>query len=192
MRRGTQVDPDEALNPHLGSTLPEILDAAYDNAAIAAISCALLPGIPMDFVNATTRTPWGFMRTTDDRYGPKVMAEERGFLDWQVTDADWARPETFRRTRRHGFESLDALRRMLERLQGLVDDTGYDLDEIAATLDGPHGMLPGQAGLHLLAADFMADMHALCNVGPSLAPARPDAHRLPAVPAPAPDRRALG
>ena len=168
VRRGTQVDPDRPLNRHLGDTLPEILDAAYDNPAIAAISCALLPGIPMDFVNATTRTPWGFMRNTDDRYGPKVMAEERGFLDWQVTDADWARPETFARTRRHGFESLDGLRATLERLQHLVDDTGYDLDEIAATLGGPPGMLPGRGGLHLLAADFMADMHASCNVGPSL------------------------
>ncbi len=164
VRRGTQVDPELPLNRHLGATLPEILDAAYDNFAIAAISCALLPGIPMDFINATTRTPWGFMRTTDDVYGPKVMAEERGFLDWQLTDADWERPETFRRTRRHGFESLEALRGVLARLQHLVDDTGYDLDEIAVSLDGPIGMLPGPEGLHLLATDFMADMHAMCNV----------------------------
>ena len=168
VRRGTQIDPREPLNRHLGDTLPEILDAAYDNAAIAAVSCALLPGIPMDFINATTRTPWGFMRTTDDVYGPKVMAEERGFLDWQVDEALWARPDTFRRTRRHGFETLGELRACLERLHALVEQTDYDLDEIAVRLDGPEAMLGGPAGLHLLAADFMADMHALCNVAGGL------------------------
>jgi len=168
VRRGTQIDPDEPLNRHLGQTLPEILDAAYDNPAIAAISCALLPGIPMDFVNATTRTPWGFMRTTDDVYGPKIIAEERGFLDWQVSDATWARSDTFTRTRRHGFDTLADLRDCLERLNELVETTGYDLDEIAVHLDGPAGMLNGPAGLHLLASDFMADMHALCNVARAL------------------------
>lgn len=168
VRRGTQIELDQPLNHHLGDTLPEILDAAYDNPAIAAISCALLPGIPMDFVNATTRTPWGFMRTTDDVYGPKVMAEERGFLDWQVNEAIWARPDAFRRTRRHGFDTLEELKGCLARLQELIERTDYDLDEIAVRLDGPSAMLGGPAGLHLLAADFMGDMHALCNVGPRL------------------------
>lgn len=40
----------------------------------------------MDFLNATTRAPWGFMPTTDDVYGVKVMAEGAGFLDWLRDD----------------------------------------------------------------------------------------------------------
>ena len=36
VRRGTQIETDEPLNTHLGDTLPEIIDAAYDNPAIAA------------------------------------------------------------------------------------------------------------------------------------------------------------
>ncbi len=169
VRRGTQVDPLRPLNRHLGDHLPTILDNAYDNDAVLAVSYALLPGIPMDFLNATTRTPWGFMRTTDDVYGVKVMCEEAGFLSWQLDDETWKRPETMWRTKRYGFAERDALTSFLVRLGELVDATDYHLDRMAAEIERPDELPPGPAGLQGLAFDFMSDMHELSNVGPSLA-----------------------
>ncbi len=168
VRRGTQVDPSRPLNRHLGDDLPSILDNAYDNDAVLAVSYGLLPGIPMDFLNATTRTPWGFMRTTDDLYGVKVMCEEAGFLDWQLDDVQWKRPETMWRTKRYGFGERDTLRAFLAELGELVDTTDYHLDQMAAEITGPDELPLGAHGLKGLAFDFMSDLHELSNVGPSL------------------------
>jgi len=168
VRRGTQVDPSRPINEYLGDDLPTILDNAYDNGAVTLISYALLPGIPMDFLNATTRTPWGFMRTTDDFYGVKVMAEEAGFLDWQLTDDHYERVGAMWRTKRHGFDTKSELRSFLGRVAELVVSTDYDLDAMAAALQEPEAMRPGRDGLILLAHDFMSDVHDLCNVGAHL------------------------
>ncbi len=168
VRRGTQVDPDKPINRFLGDDLPTILDNAYDNAAVTAVSYALLPGIPMDFLQATTRTPWAFMRTTDDVYGVKVMCEEAGFLDWQMTDGDYRRSDVMWRTKRHGLTSRSELRTFLGRIGELVATTDYDLETIAAALARdavPDGLRHGAEGLGLLAFDFMTDVHELCNVG---------------------------
>ena len=63
------------------SYLEEALLKAYDNPDGVVGPCgasrdlwdslldyACLPGIPMDFVNASMRAPWSFIRNTDDRY----------------------------------------------------------------------------------------------------------------------------
>ena len=168
VRRGTQVDPSRSINEYLGHDLPTILDNAYDNSAVTLISYALLPGIPMDFLNAATRTPWGFMRTTDDVYGVKVMAEEAGFLDWQLTDDAYEREGVMWRTKRHGFSTKSELRVFLGNLVELVHSTEYDLDAMAAAVAKPEPMRPGRDGLALLAQDFMCDLHDLCNVGDHL------------------------
>lgn len=171
VRRGTQVDPNKAINRYLGDDLPTIFDNAYDNAAVTAVSYALLPGIPMDFLNATTRTPWAFMRTTDDVYGVKVMSEEAGFLDWQLTDDEYQRSGVMWRTKRHGFSSRSELRMFLDRIAKLVATTDYDLNAMAAALARdtvPDDLRPGAEGLRLLAFDFMTDVHELCNVGRNL------------------------
>ena len=168
VRRGTQVDPALPLNRHLGATLPEILDRAYDNPAIDLAAHALFPGIPMDFLNATARAPWGFMRTTDDVYGVKVMAEEALFMEWQVTDADFDEAASFARSKRHGFTSRAALSRFLADLADAVESSDYDLDAIAAGLAVPDAFRPGRDALHRFARDWMHDVHAFCNVARAL------------------------
>ncbi|MDX1697692.1 MAG: glucosylglycerol hydrolase, partial [Thiohalobacterales bacterium] len=64
---------------------------------------AFLPGTPMDFLQASVRAPWSFIRNTDHRYALKVWGEEARFLDWRVTDEDYADPVNFTRLKALGF-----------------------------------------------------------------------------------------
>jgi hypothetical protein len=103
VRRGTQLDPDGPINRRLGATLPEVLRRAYDHPAGQLLTYVAFPGVPMDFLNAVARAPWGFVRDTDDRYAVKVAAEEAGFLDWQVDEAGFADPDAFGELKALGF-----------------------------------------------------------------------------------------
>ena len=97
LRRGTQVALSEPINPHLGTSLPEVLALAYDNPAIGALTYGFAPGLPMDFIHCLMRAPWGFFRNTDDRFGVKVVAEEApGFLDWQLSPERYLDDRLFR------------------------------------------------------------------------------------------------
>jgi hypothetical protein len=109
LRRGTQVSPKLNINTRLGSTRMEILDKAYDNPAVHA-DLRGLPGVPMDFLNATARASWGFIRNQDDRYGVKVVAEEAISLKWQVDEYSYSVPGNFRRLKELGFETREELR----------------------------------------------------------------------------------
>ncbi|MEB3210995.1 MAG: glucosylglycerol hydrolase, partial [Leptolyngbyaceae bacterium] len=132
LRRGTQVDPTLAINWNLGDGLPEVLNNAYDNPAITLMTYGFSPGLPMDFINCTMRAPWGFLRNTDDRYGVKVVAEEAGgFLDWQVIPETYNWPEIFPRIKAMGFTKLGELRQFVRGLYDAIEETGYDLDEVA-------------------------------------------------------------
>lgn len=164
VRRGTQVPVDADLNEHLGEDLPAILDAAYDSEAVNLVMYGFLPGIPMDFLNATARGAWGFMRTTDDVYGVKVMAEDASFMRWQVRDVDYAVERAFHRTKRHGFPTRQSLIAFFDELNELVEETEYDLDAIRLRIDAPAAIRPGRHGLHLLASDYMRDVHDVCKV----------------------------
>lgn len=167
LRRGNQVDPARGVNRRLGTTLPEIHHACYDNPAVTLLVHGFLPGIPMDFINATTRTPWGFWRNTDDRYGVKVAAEEIGFLDWQVTAEAFRDPGAFRRTKGFGFTTLADLRDFLQRAAALIAATDHHLEEVAARLQDtwPDTDL---RRLVLFARALMEDCHDFCNVGRAL------------------------
>jgi hypothetical protein len=158
------VDPGLGVNRRLGDSLPEIHHAAYDHPATTLLVHGFLPGVPMDFLSATTRAPWGFVRNTDERYGVRVAAEERGFLDWQVDDAVYDEPASFRRCKRLGFAHRGRLRAGLAALADLEARTHYDLDEMAA---GAQDLLPGATAriLLLFARAFLEDCHDLCNVG---------------------------
>ncbi len=131
LRRGTQIDPEAAINWNLGNTLPEVLDNAYNNPAIDLFTYGFCPGLPMDFLNAMMRAPWGFFRNTDDRYGVKVVSEEAGFLDWQVEPELYAHPEAFPRLKRLGFNKLAELRQFMRGLWEAIAETNYDLEEVA-------------------------------------------------------------
>lgn len=133
LRRGTQVDPSLDINWNLGQILPEVLNNAYDNPAIALLTYGFSPGLPMDFINCTMRAPWGFLRNTDDRYGVKVVAEEAGgFLDWQIIPETYEWPELFPRLKAMGFVHLGELRQFVRGLYNAIEETHYDLDEVAS------------------------------------------------------------
>jgi hypothetical protein len=132
LRRGTQVDIELPINWNLGDTLPEVLHRAYDNPAVMLWVYGFSPGLPMDFINCTMRSPWGFLRNTDDRYGVKVVAEEAtGFLDWQITPEIYQKPDVFPRLKGMGFTKLAELRQFMASLQDAIAETNYDLEEVA-------------------------------------------------------------
>ncbi|WP_435186396.1 glucosylglycerol hydrolase [Halobellus sp. EA9] len=171
VRRGTQLDPDpdftrSPVNPYLGETLPESLDAAYDNAAATMLFHAFLPGVPMDFLNANMRAPWGFVRDTDDDWNVKVVAEEVNVLNWQVRERDFADDRFFRRVKGLGFDSLEQLRSFMTGLAAAVDVTDYDLDAMAAMLsplEHPLGDL-SPADLVAYGDAWMADVAEFANL----------------------------
>jgi hypothetical protein len=169
LRRGTQVSPDLYINERLGDTKLQILDKAYDNPAIKMLSYCAFPGVPMDFLNASMRAAWGFIRNQDDRYGVKVLSEEAISLEWQVDDEFYPLASNFKRLKALGFETLDELRRFMGLLPALVDVTDYDLETIARLINGvepplagPHPIDPD--GLKTIARAWMDDMHDYSNV----------------------------
>lgn len=132
LRRGTQVDPSLDINWNLGDSLPQVLNNAYDNPAINLMTYGFSPGLPMDFINCTMHAPWTFLRNTDDRYGVKVVTEEAvGFLDWQVIPETYDWPELFPRLKAMGFTKLRELRQFMQGLYDAIEETDYDLDEVA-------------------------------------------------------------
>lgn len=168
LRRGTQVPTDARLNTYLGDTLPEIFRKGYDNPAAKLFDYALMPGIPMDFINAAMHAPWSFIRNTDDRWGVKVVSEEARFLDWAVTTAGYQQSFAFPRLKQMGFEGLDGLRHFLRSLDKVVGMTNYDLSLMAHLLNqmdlpGPEGGFTA-VGLKQIARAWMNDLHEYCNV----------------------------
>ncbi|CAK6689245.1 glucosylglycerol hydrolase [Synechococcus sp. CBW1107] len=168
LRRGTQVDLNEPINHHLGSNLQQVLNNAYDNPAIAALTYGFAPGLPMDFIHCLMRAPWGFFRNTDDRYAVKVVAEEApGFLDWQVTPELFAEAALFPRIKQLGFAELGQLRRFLALLVETITDTDYDLERMAEHC--ARAVPVETAGIDVFwlksfARQFMEDVHEACNV----------------------------
>ena len=172
LRRGTQVNPKLNINTRLGDTRMEILEKAYDNPAVSMLTYAAFPGVPMDFLNATARANWGFIRNQDDKYGVKVVAEEAISLKWQVDDYQYSVPGNFDRLKELGFETREELRRFFEFLPALVEVTEYDLDHIAKLLNGVEPPLAGPGvfsveDLKVIARAWMDDMHDYCNVAHS-------------------------
>ncbi|MGK7896533.1 MAG: glucosylglycerol hydrolase [Xenococcus sp. (in: cyanobacteria)] len=172
MRRGTQVDLEFDINWNLGQTLPEVMNNAYDNPAVTLLFYCFSPGLPMDFLNATMRAPWCFFRNTDDYYGLKVVAEEVGFLDWQVEphfyEAAWA----FTRIKQLGINNFQDLRLFMGWLQGTVREmeNDYDLETLAhlcqeflnTEVDNPPTVTVQT--LKAFAKAYMEDCHDLCNI----------------------------
>jgi glycosidase len=173
LRRGTQVNPELNINTRLGDTRMEILDKAYDNPAVAMLTYAAFPGVPMDFLNATSRSSWGFIRNQDDTFGVKVVSEEAISLKWQVDEYSYSVPQNFRRLKALGYETREDLARFFEFLPALVKVTEYDLLEIAKLLNAVEPRLAGPArfsvaALKEIARAWMDDMHEYCNVSNSV------------------------
>lgn len=169
MRRGTQINPELNVNTRLGETRMDILDKAYDNPAVNLITYAAFPGVPMDFLNASARASWGFIRNQDDKYGVKVVSEEAISLKWQVDSYAYSVPSAFHRLKEMGFEDRAELMRFMEFLPALVKVTDYDLDVIAKLMNEVEPPLAGPLPLtpqilKTVARAWMDDMHDYCNV----------------------------
>ena len=162
LRRGTQVAPEALINTYLGPTLPQIFKEAYDNPN-GRLFDLVMPGIPMDFLNANSRAPWSFFRNSDDRYGVKVVSEEARFLDWAVEPDRYEEPADFARVKKWGFPTRDSLRRFMVALEGAVKSTDYDLPVMAALLNSYEPPLTEEvrftpALLKRFARDWMDDV----------------------------------
>lgn len=189
VRRGNQVDLDANINWNLGKTLPSVLSRAYNNSATLLWVHGFSPGLPMDFLNASVESPWGFFRNTDDRYGVKVVSEEVGFLDWEIEPEVYSRSDAFPRLKQLGFTEFDQLRNFAYALRDAMVETDYDLQEVAKICQhclGPHGEediceIPALGDLNepslprflatldvpklkTFAMAFMEDGHDMCNV----------------------------
>ena len=169
LRRGAQVDPDEQLNTYLGTSLPEIIENAYDNPAAQMLTYGVFPGVPMDFVNAFMRAPWSFIRNTDDRYGVKVVSEEANFIDWRIRPDDFADVTHFQRLKALGFRTRDGLHRFWHALDHTMQATGYDvgatatmMNAMSPPLDGPDRL--SVDALKTVARAWMDDLHDFCNL----------------------------
>ncbi|MGF1520820.1 MAG: glucosylglycerol hydrolase [Leptolyngbyaceae cyanobacterium] len=189
VRRGNQIELDEAINWNLGKTLPQVLHRAYNNSATLLWVHGFSPGLPMDFLNASVGTPWGFFRNTDDRYGVKVVSEEVGFLDWEIEPEMYADSDAFPQLKALGFQDYDQLRNFACALRDAMVETDYDLQAVADICrhclgeeDGIACDVPALEELNepslpqflarlnvpklkAFAMAFMEDGHDMCNVG---------------------------
>ncbi len=134
VRRGNQIPLEEKINWHLGKDFPEVLRNAYDNPPITMWVYGLSPGLPMDFINATMHAPWMFFRNTDEQYGVKVVSEEVGFLDWQITSQIYKQPNCFTHLKSLGFKQLQQLREFGQALQYAMVQQDYNLAEVVEVL----------------------------------------------------------
>ncbi len=134
VRRGNQINSKEAINWHLGKTLPDVLRNAYDNPALTLWVNCFSPGLPMDFINATAHAPWLFFRNTDEQYGVKVVSEEVGFLDWQINANLYRQSHCFPRLKTMGFKQLKQLKQFGTALHHAMIQEDYNLAKVVEVL----------------------------------------------------------
>jgi hypothetical protein len=168
-QRGVQTSwEDDPINPHLGETPQDIIDEAYDSPAANALMYCLLPGVPMDFLNANFRGPWGFVRDTDAPWNVKVVADEHNVAEWQIRDQDYREAGRFPRLKRLGFDDPDDLRGFMHALYDTVSATDYDLERMAAMLaplSPPLGDgAPTPRDLEAFGYAWMRDFHEFVNL----------------------------
>lgn len=176
VRRGNQISIDADINWNLGKTLPEVLKNAYDNAATQLWVYGFSPGLPMDFINVLMHAGWGFFRNTDERYGVKVVSEEKGFLDWQVTPERYTQPSLFTQLKVLGFDAYSALVEFLIVLNRAMTETEYDLEKVIVLCQTEFKPVPSNPKLtefiqnldvpllRHFAMAFMEDKHEYCRV----------------------------
>jgi len=122
----------------------------------------------MDFINASMRTPWGFIRNTDDKYGVKVVSEEARFSEWLVNEKSFKKPDNFLRLKKFGFSDLSGLRRFMHTLDHSVQATSYNLPAVARLMSSTlTPLLPVDditvEMLKEISIAWMEDVHDYCN-----------------------------
>lgn len=162
------LDPHSTpFNTYLGEDARAVAHKAYNNPAARLLDFALLPGIPMEFINASTDTPWGFLRNTDDQWGVKVMAEEAHFMQWFVRAEDYTHPSHFQQLKSRGFAQLADFMAFHRELRHWVALTDYDLGRMATGMQwlGRQQSPPSTVQeLKAIARAYFEDAYAYCNV----------------------------
>ena len=162
LRRGSQVEVTDdwsgaLVNPYLADSPPATIREAYDSPAALVWFHVAMPGVPMDFLHANYRAPWGFVRDTDPTWNVKVVAEEAPWIDWHVSQGAFADSDAFSRLKSLGFETRAELKEFVTTLAALVDATEYDVDLIAELLSVQGTpMEPETPGDDLAAEDLQA------------------------------------
>jgi hypothetical protein len=169
LRRGSQVEVTDdwggaLINPYLADSPPETIREAYDSPAALVWFHVAMPGVPMDFLHANYRAPWGFVRDSDPTWNVKVVAEEAPWIDWHVPEGAYGERDAFPRLKELGFETRVELKEFVTTLAALIDATDYDLDLIAELLSvqgtplagGARGDGGRAAGEELAATDLQA------------------------------------
>ncbi|MBV5260333.1 alpha-amylase [Synechococcus moorigangaii CMS01] len=171
VRKGNHINTAAIrINEYLGNSLPEILQNAYNNPATQLWIYGFSPGIPMDFLNALMHTPWGFFRNTDDQYAVKIMAEEIGFLYWQITPDIYQQAWAFRRLKKIGLNQLPLIQCFAKAVEQAIEVNDYDLAAIAIfleeELDQRFAFLKPITVSQIkdIAIAFMEDGHEACRV----------------------------
>ena len=160
LRRGSQVEVTDdwggaLINPYLADSPPETIREAYDSPAALVWFHVAMPGVPMDFLHANYRAPWGFIRDTDPVWNVKVVAEEAPWIDWHVPEGAFADADAFPRLKSLGFETRAELKEFVTTLAALVDATDYDVDLIATLLSVQGTPMGGSEGdAELTASDL--------------------------------------
>jgi hypothetical protein len=168
LRRGTQVHPESRMNTYLGNDLPEIFARGYDSAA-AHLFDTIMPGIPMDFLQANLRVPWSFIRNTDRRWAPKVMAEEAFFLDWALRDDRYRDDWVFPRLKKLGFASLSGLKTFCRSLANCLEVSEFQGERTAKLMNRVEPSLQGPTELDgdtlvEIGRRWMEDVRDFCSV----------------------------
>jgi hypothetical protein len=156
-----------AYNSNLGSNLREVAHKGYNNPAARLLDHAFLPGVPMEFINASTDTPWGFLRNSDYQYGVKIFAEETHFLDWFVTDETYDKTIHFKRLKGFGFRTYRQIVDFKNAVYHLTKLTDYNLQQMVEMLRNFDGKFPIPSGrwqLRQMALAYMEDAYEFCNV----------------------------
>jgi hypothetical protein len=128
----------------------------------------LLPGVPMDFLNANARAPWSFMRDTDADWNVKVVAEEDNFLDWHVPEELYDDDRFFPRLKDLGIDDRDDLDGFVGVLRDVGEAVDWDTETMATTLSALGTPMDGAdvsaADLETFASAWMADVNEFANL----------------------------
>jgi hypothetical protein len=124
-----------------------------------------LPGIPMDFAQAVTYSPWLFMRNTDWQWGVKVMSEEAFFIDWYVSETDFK--QHFKRLQSIDFQSVEQMKVFLFDLRQIILLTDYDwkkMIKMFQSLRRNYPKIKDDIMLRNIAKAYFADAHDFCKI----------------------------
>ncbi len=165
VRKGANQNPHTMpINTFFGESLSEIITKGYHSPATKLLEY-FLPGIPMDFAQAVTYSPWLFMRNTDWQWGVKVMSEEAFFIDWYVSEDDFK--IYFKGLQSVGFQSVEQIKMFLFDLRQIILLTNYDWKKMIKmfhSLKRDYPKIKDDIALRNIGKAYLMDAHDFCTI----------------------------